>query len=140
MKQNNVHIAIVLDEYGGTEGLITIEDVIEEIVGEISSEIDGPDEEETKQLSDHTYSVKGITNLYKLEDILKVKLPTDNFETLNGFLIGEIGYLPSIEERPVITYQNLLFEVTEVVENRIENVNVTIIENEESEHEKERIG
>jgi len=126
MKKNNVHIAIVLDEYGGTEGLITIEDVIEEIVGEISSEMDGPEEEEIKQISPNKYSVEGVTSLYKLEDILKVDLPLDDFDTLNGFLIGEIGYIPSMEDRPVITYKNLLFEVTEVSENRIENVVITI--------------
>ena len=141
MKQNNVHIAIVLDEYGGTEGLITIEDVIEEIVGEISSEIDGPEDEEIQQLKVNQYSIEGVTSLYKLEDILGVDLPIDNFDTLNGFLIGEIGHIPSIHERPVITYQNLLFEVKEVSENRIEKVVVTINESdlESVEADKEKI-
>lgn len=140
MKKNNVHIAIVLDEYGGTEGLITIEDVIEEIVGEISSEIDGPDEEEIRQLSPNQYAIEGVTNLYKLKDILKVDLPIDDFDTLNGFLISEIGYIPSTQERPVITYQDLLFEVKEVSENRIEQVLVTIQEhNEDIASEKEEV-
>jgi len=126
MQKNNIHIAIVLDEYGGTEGLITIEDVIEEIVGEISSESDGSEEEEIKKLAANKYSIEGITRLYKIEDVLKVDLPSEDIDTLSGFLIGEIGYIPSIKERPVIIYKNLLFEVTEVVENRIENVIVTI--------------
>ncbi|WP_338471608.1 hemolysin family protein [Niallia sp. XMNu-256] len=131
MKKHNVHIAIVLDEYGGTEGLITIEDIIEEIVGEISSEIDGPDEEEVKQLAENKYSIEGIVSLYKLEPLLKIELPKADYDTLNGFLIGEIGYIPSIHERPVVSYQNLLFEVIEVSENRIEKVIVTIEDNEE---------
>lgn len=136
MKKNNVHIAIVLDEYGGTEGLITIEDIIEEIVGEISSEIDGPDEEEVKQLTENKYSIEGITSLYKLKDLLKVDLPIDDYDTLNGFLIGEIGYIPAIHDRPVVSYQNLLFEVVEVSENRIEKVIVTINDMEEADSEK----
>lgn len=135
MKKNNVHIAIVLDEYGGTEGLITIEDVIEEIVGEIQSETDGSEEEEVKQLSANTYAIEGTTHLYKLENILNVDLPTEDFDTLSGFLIGEIGYIPSIDERPVLTYKNLLFEVTEIVDNRIENVIVTINDSENEERE-----
>jgi putative hemolysin len=138
MQKNNVHIAMVADEYGGTEGLITIEDVIEEIVGEIFSESDGSEEEEVKQLSTNIYSVKGTTHLYKLEDILKVDLPTEDFDTLSGFLIGEIGYIPSMEERPLITYHNLLFEVTKVVENRIDKVIVTIIESEKNNKNEEK--
>ena len=126
MKKNNVHIAIVLDEYGGTEGLVTIEDVIEEIVGEISSEMDGPEENEINQLDNDKYSVEGTTNLSKLAKLLKVNLPTDSFDTLNGFLISKIGYIPSMEERPVVIYENLHFEVTDVTENRIENVIITI--------------
>lgn len=126
MKKNNVHIAIVLDEYGGTEGLITIEDVIEEIVGEISSEMDGPEEAEVTKLSPNQYSVKGITSLTKLEEVVKIDLPKGDFETINGFLIGQLGYIPSIEERPVISFKNLLFEVTEVTENRISMVKLTI--------------
>jgi putative hemolysin len=137
MKKNNAHIAIVLDEYGGTEGLVTIEDVIEEIVGEISSEMDGPEEEEIQKLTDHQYSIAGITSLYKLEDLLQLQLPSDDFDTLNGFLISEIGYIPSLEERPVITYQNLLFEVKEVSENRIEKVVMTVQDSELSVQHKE---
>lgn len=145
MKKNNVHIAIVLDEYGGTEGLVTIEDVIEEIVGEISSEMDGPEEDEIKQLAENKYSVEGITNISKLEKILNVDLSVENFDTLNGFLISEIGYFPALEERPAIYYKNLLFEVSEVSENRIEKVVITINEvefnnsNSERKEEKELI-
>lgn len=133
MQKNNVHIAIVVDEYGGTEGLITIEDVIEEIVGEIFSESDGPEDEEVKQLATNKFSISGITHLYKLEDILHIDFPTDDYDTLSGFLIGEIGYIPSNEARPVITYKNLVFEVTEVSENRIENVIVTMLNKEQNE-------
>ncbi|AXI08055.1 HlyC/CorC family transporter [Oceanobacillus zhaokaii] len=126
MQKNNAHIAIVLDEYGGTEGLVTIEDVIEEIVGEIFSESDGPEEEEIIQIAPNQYSIEGVAHLYELQDIIDIEFPIEDFDTVSGFLIGEIGYIPTKEERPVITYKNLVFEVTEVAENRIEKIVLTI--------------
>ena len=126
MQKNNAHIAIVLDEYGGTEGLVTIEDVIEEIVGEISSETEGPEEEEIRQLDEHSYLVKGITHLYKLEDILHVEFPTEEYDTLNGFLISQLGYFPEFGDKPLITYKNITFEATGIEENRIETVKITV--------------
>lgn len=137
MRKDNVHIAIVLDEFGGTEGIITIEDVIEEIVGDISSESDDPElsDVEIKEISKNQYLVKGTYRLWELEDIVHIDLPTDKFDTLNGFLINKIGYIPSVEEKPVITYKNLTFEVKKVLDNRIENVLVTVEKNNEENEE-----
>ncbi|MDO6451471.1 hemolysin family protein [Oceanobacillus profundus] len=129
MQKSNSHIAIVLDEYGGTEGLITIEDIIEELVGEILSESDATaPEQEIKQIEPNKFIIDGITHLYLLEKFLQLDLPTEEFDTLNGFLIGEIGFIPSIEERPIISYKNIIFEVTEVADNRIKKVIATIHE------------
>ncbi|MFD1851563.1 hemolysin family protein [Oceanobacillus bengalensis] len=128
MQKDNVHIAIVLDEYGGTEGLVTIEDVIEEIVGDIFSESNEPgiSEEEIKQIAPNKYRMDGTFRLWELEDILKIEFPTEEFDTVSGFLINEISYIPSELEHPVITYKNLTFEVEEIADNRIEVVVVTI--------------
>lgn len=128
MKQNNIHIAIVLDEYGGTEGLVTIEDVIEEIVGEISSESIEPGhlEEEMEQISSNQYRLEGTLRLWELEDLLNIDLPSEEFDTISGFLIHELGYIPSKGEKPVITYKNLHFEVEKVLENRIEQIVLTV--------------
>jgi len=133
MQKNNIHIAIVLDEYGGTEGLITIEDIIEEIVGEILSESDQllAIEQEITELEPNKYAIDGITHLYLLKDILNIELPVDDFDTLSGFLINEIGYIPARDERPTITYKNIEFEITDVADNRIEKVIATIHDNEE---------
>lgn len=132
MQKDNIHIAIVLDEFGGTEGLITIEDVIEEIVGDISSESNGAgfSKKQIKEISPNQYILEGTFRLWELEDILKVELPTEEFDTVSGFLISEIGYIPSEDEHLVITYKNITFEVKKIVENRIENIVVTIKDDE----------
>ncbi len=134
MQKNNMHIAIVLDEFGGTEGMITIEDVIEEIVGEIFSENIGPEinDEEITMIEPGKYSVAGIARLYQLQDVLSIDFPDEEFDTLNGFLIDQIGYVPSVGEKPVIRFKQILFEVTEVTEYRIEKVIVTIDVGEET--------
>lgn len=128
MQKNNVHIAIIVDEYGGTDGLITIEDIIEEIVGEISSEHGVSDKKkpEIVKISAYEYRIAGNTHLYDIEYQLGLELPVDDYETLNGFLVGEIGYIPDPEENPTITYKQMTLTVEQVSEKRIEKVYVTI--------------
>ncbi|MBU5595136.1 hemolysin family protein [Amphibacillus sp. MSJ-3] len=131
MRKDNAHIAIVLDEFGGTEGLVTIEDVIEEIVGEISSESIEPgfSKEEIKQIAPNQYIMDGTFRLWELEDLLKVDLPTEEYDTVSGFLISQIGYILTEDERPTIVFKNLIFKVKKVVENRIETVAVMVKDN-----------
>ncbi|WP_226038528.1 hemolysin family protein [Aquibacillus saliphilus] len=128
MKKNNVHIGIVLDEYGGTDGLITIEDVIEEIVGEILSEHDysGVKDVDIEKLESNSYKMSGTTHLHHVGEVLGLDLPSDDYDTLNGFLVGQLGYIPKREELPIIQYKNLRFEVVKMSEKRIEEVNVTV--------------
>ncbi|WP_077325244.1 hemolysin family protein [Virgibacillus siamensis] len=132
MQQNNMHIAIVLDEYGGTEGLITIEDIIEEIVGDIFSEHVGleimKEEEEIKQVGENKFAILGTIHLHEVEDSLDMELPTSDFDTLSGFLIGKLGYFPQAGEQPKIHYGNVIFEVNEITPKRIERVTATIVE------------
>ncbi|WP_344909250.1 transporter associated domain-containing protein [Amphibacillus indicireducens] len=89
MRNHNIHIAIVLDQFGGTEGLITIEDIIEEIVGEIASESIEPGHlnEEFTQIAENQYRVDGTFRLWELQDALNIELPIDEFETVSGFVI-----------------------------------------------------
>ncbi|GAA0593963.1 hemolysin family protein [Virgibacillus siamensis] len=132
MQQNNMHIAVVLDEYGGTEGLITIEDIIEEIVGDIFSEHVGlevmKEEEEIKQISENKYTILGTIHLHEVEDSLNEELPTNDFDTLSGFLISQLGHFPQVGEQPKIYYGNVIFEVNEITEKRIEKVTATVVE------------
>lgn len=133
MKESNIHIAIVLDEYGGTEGLVTIEDIIEEIVGDISGEdiifqTEQNGNEEIREIADNKYEVAGVIGLYQLEETLGLDLPVREFDTLNGFLIDEIGDIPTTDEAISITYNGASFTVSEVFEKRIEKVIITLPE------------
>lgn len=131
MQTNNIHIAIVVDEYGGTAGLVTIEDVIEEIVGEIHSEIH-EEETEIKKLSPNQYIIKGITHLYKIEEALDVPLPSEEYDTLNGFLLEQLGHFPTKNQKAMIEFNNLRFQIMEMNHNRIEKVLLTILSKEDS--------
>jgi putative hemolysin len=92
-----VHLAIVIDESGGTAGLVTIEDLIEEIVGEIHDEYDKPGEEPgIGQVSDHEWIVDARINLDDLEDELHLGLDSEEYDTLNGFILDQLGALPSV--------------------------------------------
>ncbi|WP_010170218.1 hemolysin family protein [Bacillus coahuilensis] len=125
MQKHNTHMSIVIDEYGGTDGIVTTEDIIEEIVGSITDEYDEPElEEYIEELDDNTFIIVGSTSLDLLEDVLKIQLPVDEYDTLSGFVIGMLGYIPSEEERPAVEYHNTLFTVQEVTERKIVKVKV----------------
>jgi putative hemolysin len=136
MQKHKVHMAIAVDEYGGTDGIVTIEDLIEEIVGNIFDEHDefDFDDEEIIELDSNTYLFPGTTNLYEVEDILNVELPTQEYDTLSGFVIGQLGYIPDGNAHPSIEYQNITFQVEEMNELRIMIVKVSI---KEESHEEE---
>ncbi len=121
-KQKN-HIAIVLDEYGGTAGLVTIEDLIEEIVGNIFDEYD-EEEEEISQLDEHTFIVNGLANIDDVEDDLDVDLPVDDFDTLSGFILGQLGRLPEPDEKIDFIYEGHQFIVLEIEQNVIKKVKI----------------
>lgn len=132
MQKNNSHMAIVIDEYGGTDGVVTIEDIMEEIVGSISDEYDDPEleEDEINQIDDHTFMIKGSANLYEVEEVLKAGLPIEEFDTLNGFVLSQLGFIPSERERPVVEFNNLEFSVEEMEDKRIAKIKASV--NEES--------
>ncbi len=130
MQKNNTHMAIAIDEYGGTDGIVTIEDLIEEIVGNIFDEYDEPelDEEGIIKIDQNTYLMAGIINLYEVEDVLNIELPNEEFDTLSGFVMGQLGYIPSREEHPTVEYKNFIFTVEEMDDKRIIKVKVALTE------------
>jgi CBS domain containing-hemolysin-like protein len=97
LKQNKYHMAIVIDEYGGTSGLVTLEDLIEEIVGEIHDEHDAV-EEPIKELSDGYFLIDGRTEIEDIENHFDVNLPEGKYETLGGFILHEIKRIPATGE------------------------------------------
>lgn len=128
MQKSNIHMAVVIDEYGGTDGIVTIEDLIEEIVGNIFDEYDEPelDVDEIVQVDANQYVMMGTLNLYEVEDALKIELPSEEYDTLSGFVLGQLGYIPAAEEHPEIEYQDIVFAVVEMDDRRIARVNIRI--------------
>lgn len=130
MQQNKVHLAIVIDEYGGTDGIVTIEDLIEEIVGNIFDEYDDPDWEMDllEKIDEFTYRMDGTISLNEVKEMLKIDLPTQEYDTLSGFIIGQLGYIPSPDEQPVMEFENVVFAVEEMNERRIVKVKANVRE------------
>lgn len=124
LQKRKNHIAIIIDEYGGTAGIVTIEDLIEEIVGNIFDEYD-EEEKDFEKLDDKTFIINGTVSLDEVADYLEVSLPTEEYETLSGFLIGYLGRIPGNEDKPTIEYGGLIFKVEKVEEKRISLVRVT---------------
>ncbi|MEG6616764.1 hemolysin family protein [Peptococcaceae bacterium 1198_IL3148] len=123
MQKKKMHMAIVIDEYGGTAGIVTMEDLLEEIVGNIFDEYD-VDEKEIEQLDDNTFLMSGIVSLYEVKEFLGVALPVEDYETLSGFLISQLGHIPAVGEQPELEYNGLVFKVQEVNRKRIVKVKV----------------
>ncbi len=122
--QNN--IAIVLDEYGATAGLITLEDMLEEIVGEIRDEYDEDEEDLIKKIGPKEYLVEAAMKLDDLNDQLGLKLESEDYDSIGGFIIGLLDHLP--EEGEEVTFDNLKFVVEKVDRNRIESVHLYIMD------------
>jgi putative hemolysin len=123
MKKHKTHMAIIIDEYGGTAGIVTIEDLLEEIVGNIFDEYDD-EEKEIDKIDENTFIIDGIISLDEVQDFLKVDLPVEEFETLSGFIIGELGRIPDEMEKPAVEFNGVIFKVEEVDDKRIEKVKV----------------
>lgn len=123
LQANKMQMAIVVDEYGGTAGLLTMEDILEELVGNIFDEYDDV-EVEYKRLDDNTYLIEGSVSLYELKKILDIELPEGDYETLSGYLIEKLGRLPEEDEHPVIEDEHLTYKIEEYEDRRIKWVKV----------------
>mgnify|MGYP001498899000 CR=1 FL=1 len=116
LQKDKTHLAVVIDEYGGTAGIVTTEDLLEEIVGNIFDEYD-EEEKLLQKIDEKTFMMDGTVSINEAEKILGINLPSDNYEILSGFLIGQLGRIPDAAERPVVNYKNLVFKI-EAVENK----------------------
>ena len=123
LQANKMQMAIVVDEYGGTAGVLTMEDILEELVGNIFDEYDDI-EFEYKKLDENTYLIDGSISLYELKKILNVELPEGDYETLSGYLIEKVGRLPEEGEYPVIEDEKLTYKIQEYEDKRIRWVKV----------------
>lgn len=123
LQTSKIHMAVVVDEYGGTAGLVTIEDLIEEIVGDIQDEYDIHEEADYIQEGPDTYLVDASINLDDFNELLEVELPTDDSDTLGGFLFTRLGHVPEAGE--TIEHLNLTLKIEAIEGRRIRKVRVT---------------
>ncbi|GGF98234.1 hemolysin family protein [Paenibacillus abyssi] len=123
LQKNKVYMAVVIDEYGGLAGIVTIEDLLEEIVGNIFDEHD-EEEKEIEILDDNTFLINGIVSLRTLKEVLNVEMPVDEYDTLSGFVIGHLGRIPDQGEQPEVEFNGIIFKVEVVNEKRIGKVKV----------------
>ncbi len=124
MTESRTMLAVVVDEYGGTAGLVTMEDVLESIVGNIRDEYD-EEEEQVTQIDEKTFTFDGVSDIDDVEKVLGVKLPEGEYDTLAGFVINLLGFLPTGEnDDEIAVFENLTFTVLEVDERRIEKIKV----------------
>lgn len=128
MQVKKVHMAIVIDEYGGTAGIVTMEDLLEEIVGNIFDEYDVEEKEDIETIENGVYIMNGSTDIYDVEEFLGVKFEDiEDYDTLGGYLIGELGRVPNDDERPEIEICGYNFKIVEFDDKRINLVKVTKI-------------
>ena len=128
LQRNKKHIAVIVDEYGGTAGLITMEDIVEEIVGEIYDEYDEI-EEQYEKIDDKTYMISGSMPIYDVNKLLETNIPEGYYDTLSGYLQEELGRIPADEENPTIETEELTFKIEEYEDKRILKVKVCKNEN-----------
>ena len=121
MRERRIHLALVGDEYGGIDGLVTMEDLIEEIVGDIRDEQE-KDLHEIDEVAANRYLIEGKADIGIVNKRLQVALPEDEFETVGGFVLGLFGRLPA--EGDQVRYNNLLFTVLRLRKNRIARIRV----------------
>jgi len=124
MQDEKNHIVIVLDEYGQTAGLVAMEDILEEIVGNILDEYDEEDEMVVLR-DDNTYLARGMTPLDSLEEILGIEFEDEDHDTLNGFIVMLLEHIPSEDEACIVVYKGFKFDVISVDNNVIQTVRIS---------------
>ncbi|GAL14894.1 magnesium and cobalt efflux protein CorC [Vibrio astriarenae] len=125
-REERYHMAIVVDEFGGVSGLVTIEDILEEIVGEIEDEFDDEDELDIRKLSKHTFSIKALTTIDDFNEQFDTQFSTEEVDTIGGLVMTAFGHLPSRGE--MVEIEGYLFKIMAADNRRIMQLQVTIPE------------
>ena len=125
MKKSGNYFAVVLDEYGGMNGIITLRDLIEQLVGDLTDEDEEEKPEEIRQVSENVWNIQGVTPLDDVEEALNIKLPVDEYDTFGGYIFGNLGAIPADGSQFELEADGLRIKVIEVKEHRIEG---TVVE------------
>lgn len=120
---NRIQIAIIVDEYGGTEGLVTMEDLVEAIVGNIQDEYDQEDED-IKRINDNTFTVEGSTPIEEVETITGMKFPSGDYDTIAGLMISKLGKIPKKGEHPSVDFKEFKLTVQDATKRKILSVQI----------------
>jgi CBS domain containing-hemolysin-like protein len=131
MKRRKVHITVAVDEYGGVSGIVCMEDIIEEVVGDIQDEFDD-EREDILKVGDGVYLCDARINIEDLNDELGVHIPEDDFDTLGGFVFELFGKIPVRYEK--VTYKNLEFVIQEMEGHKIKSIKIGVVDRDEKEH------
>lgn len=122
MKQDRNHMAVVLDEYGGTVGIVTIEDLVEEIVGDIADEYDEDEDLGIKVIKEDEYLVNGSFKIDDLNELIGIKIESEEFDSIGGFVLGILGRFPEKDEE--VNFENIKFIIEDIDKNRIEKIRI----------------
>lgn len=118
LQKNKKQMAIVVDEYGGTAGIVTMEDILEELVGNIFDEYDEV-EQEYEKIDDNTYMIRGSVSIYNLKKILDIDIEDGEYDTLSGYLTEKLGRIPEEEENPIVETKDVTYKIEEYEDKRI---------------------
>ena len=118
LQKNKKQLAIILDEYGGTAGIVTMEDILEELVGDIFDEYD-KEELEYEKIDENTYFLSGSMTIYDVNKLLDAKIPDGDYDTISGFLQEKLGRIPEDEETPIIDTEKVTYKIEEYEDKRI---------------------
>lgn len=136
MSARRVQMAVVVDEYGGTAGIVTLEDIVEAIMGNIQDEYDREDEEISK-IDDNTFTVDGTIDIDEIDELIGKDLPDGDYETLAGYIMDQLQCIPKNGEMNEVVFENVKFTVLSVEDRRIEKIKVEISSLSEDEDEEE---
>ncbi len=139
MTEKHLQMVVVSDEFGGVAGLLTIEDLLESIVGNMQDEYDD-EEEEVVEVNENVFTIDGVTDLDEVEELLDVKFPEGEFETIGGFIMSVLGYIPQPDEHPEVEYGGFKFSVLSMDDRRIDTIRAERLpkeDDDQSEKEKE---
>ncbi len=135
MTAAHMQMAMIVDEYGGIAGIVTMEDLLEAIVGNMQDEYDNEEEEVTK-LDDNRYEVEGTTDIDEVAELLDLEIPDGDYDTLGGFLMSKLGRIPDTDEHPQVEFKNAVFTVQSMDDRRIESVHVEVFPTPEEEDDE----
>ena len=125
LQRTKNHMALLIDEYGGFSGIVTIEDMVEEVMGNIFDEYDNADDEiNIKKIDDDTYLVSGLASIDEFNENFNLNLESENYDTIGGFVLDLLGTFPKDDIDQTVEYENIIFKIEKVNDKRIEEIKV----------------